>query len=221
MAVVFDFNGTMIFDGSLQEKAWREYIGKKIDRTVSDDEFVKYIHGRNAEFTLEYFLKKSLTRQEVEALEEEKEVIYRKLCMTSPDFKLVPGLEAFLDELVEEHIPINIATASGLNNLKFFFEELDLDRWFDMGKVVYNDGTCKGKPEPDMYLKAAERIGVDIKDTYVFEDSMSGIESARRAGARGIIKVSENKTVEEKSQANLIITTYEGLTLQNEGFIIS
>ncbi len=211
MAIIFDFNGTMFFDEAFQEQAWRSFIGQKINRAVTDDEFRKYIHGRNADFTMEYFLQKSFTRSEVEALEEEKELIYRELCLKSRDFKLAPGLIDFLDELKLNKVKINIATASGWNNVKFFFENLNLSKWFDISRLVYNDGSCRGKPAPDMYLKAAEKLGVTMSECFVFEDSESGIEAARRAEAKGVVKVISGKAIASESKADLEITTYAGL----------
>lgn len=188
-AVIFDFNGTMFFDEKFQEMSWREFIQNRIGREITKKEFEEYIHGRNADFTMQYFFKKSFSRDEIQELEEEKESIYRELCLKSPAFCLADGLPEFLDELTAQKIPFTIATASGYTNMKFFFEYLGLDKWFDMNKVVYNDGTLAGKPEPDFYLKAAEKLEAAIENCIVFEDSQSGIEAARRANAGGIIKV--------------------------------
>lgn len=187
--ILFDFNGTMFFDELLQEESWKQFLMEKTGRTATDQEFRDYVHGRNADFSLPYFLGRPLTRAEIEALEEEKEAIYRKLCLDSTAFRLANGLPAFLNRLAARNVPITIATASGWNNVRFFFEHLDLGRWFDLDKVVYNDGTLPGKPAPDLYLKAAKLLGVEIRNCIVFEDAPSGIESARRAGACKVIGV--------------------------------
>ena len=76
LAVLFDFNGTMFFDEKFQEQSWKMYIQKQIGREVSDEEFQSYVHGRNADFTFSYFLKRSLFRTDIEKVEEEKEQIY-------------------------------------------------------------------------------------------------------------------------------------------------
>ncbi|MDY3844956.1 MAG: HAD family phosphatase [Ruminococcus sp.] len=187
--IIFDFNGTMIFDEKFHNIAWRKFLENQIGRSVSDNEFQKYVHGRNAEATLSYFLQRNLKIEEVMMLEEEKEVIYRSLCLKSSDFKLADGLSEFLNELLNAGVPFTIATASGLKNMEFFFEQLNLSKWFEFDKVVYNDGTLPGKPEPDLFLKAADKIGKDIKKCVIFEDAGSGIEAAKRAGANMIIGV--------------------------------
>ncbi len=205
IGILFDFNGTMFFDEKFQEEAWKTFMSQKIGRDITDEEFQEYIHGRNANDSLTYFLKRTLTKQEVAELEEEKEIIYRELCLNSHDFKLADGLIHFLDELKKRNIPMTIATASCYNNVQFFFDNLDLDRWFDITKVAYNDGNIPGKPEPDLYLKAAENIGVDIQNCVIFEDSNSGIESARRAGVAKIIKVdSMNQIGQQEDLAGTI-----------------
>lgn len=209
MAILFDFNGTMFFDEEFQRKSWMTFIEQKINSTITDEEFKQFIHGRNADFTMEYFLKKSFARDEIEALEEEKESIYRRLCLASNEFKLAPGLVPFLNELKSRKIEMNIATASGWNNVEFFFNYLHLEEWFDIQKVVYNDGSCNGKPEPDMYLKAAENIGVTISECYIFEDSKSGIEAAKRAKAKGVVKVLSVKENAEEIDADFEISTFD------------
>ena len=187
--VIFDFNGTMFIDEKFQNKSWRTFIKQKIGRDISEYEFQEYVHGRNADITLPYFWQRDFTKQEIMELEEEKEKIYRQLCIDSKDFKLTDGLPRFLDELNARRIPHTIATASALGNVKFFFEHLNLYQWFRLEDVVYSDGTIPGKPEPDIYLKAADAIQVNISDCVIFEDASSGIKSAKRAGAGKIVGV--------------------------------
>jgi len=89
------------------------------------------------------------------------ESLYRELCLQNPRrFVLSPGARDFLDTLAQNHIPRTIATSSEITNLKFFIQHLSLDRWFDVAKIVYDDGARPGKPAPDMYLAAAQNIQV-------------------------------------------------------------
>ncbi len=76
-----------------------------------------------------------------------------------------------------------------MNNVKFFFEHLDLAKWFNISNVVYDDGTIPGKPGPEIYIRAANKIGIHINECMVFEDAKSGIMSAHRAGAYKIVGV--------------------------------
>ncbi len=188
--VIFDFNGTMFFDREIQEESWRIFLNSKLTRSISNEEFQEYVHGRNIEVTLEHFMQKALSREEIIRLSTEKEAVYRSLCLARPDrFQLADGLPQFLDELKEKGLSFTIATASTLDNVKFFFKYLQLGQWFQIDKVVYNDGSIQGKPSPDIYLRAAHKIHVNIEECAVFEDAKSGIEAAKNAGAGMIIGV--------------------------------
>ena len=112
-----------------------------------------------------------------------------ELPRTLPAGRLAPGAAELLDWLCEHDIPHTIATASEIRNVRFFREHFGLDRWFDPRRIVYDDGTFSGKPAPDIYLRAAERIGLSPSRCIVAEDARSGIEAARRAGAGMIVAV--------------------------------
>lgn len=96
---IFDFNGTMMFDGDIQNNSQRKYLETKINRPILEDEFQKYVHGKNIIDTFKYFLNIECSPEEALKIGEEKEVIYRKMCLESPDFKLAVGLVDFLDYL--------------------------------------------------------------------------------------------------------------------------
>lgn len=205
--VIFDFNGTMVFDEKFHELAWRKFFSEKIDREIDSDEYQKNFQGVNVDVILEKYLGQKVSREEIAELTEAKEKIYRQLCLESGEFKFADGLENFLDELKKNNIPRTIATAAGLNNVKFFFDNLNLAKWFNLEYVVYDDGTLPGKPAPDIFLKAAEVIGAEISDCIIFEDSRSGIKAAKTSGAFkvvGITSTLDEKTLLERGASEVI-----------------
>lgn len=196
--ILFDFNGTMFFDERFQNKAWKDFLYQELHHEVTEQELQEHIHGRNIEEILEYFYHEKFPHEYALEIEEKKESIYRNLCLESDDFHLAKGLSEFLDYLKDHNIPRTIATASSYNNVRFFFQYLELDNWFEFDKVMMNDGTFPGKPAPDIYLKAAEKIHVDIHDCIIFEDAKSGIEAARNAKAKivfGITSMQDKNTL--------------------------
>ena len=180
----------------------------KINRPILEDEFQKYVHGKNIIDTFKYFLNIECSPEEELKIGEENEVIYRKMCLESPDFKLAVGLVDFLDYLKEKGIDRNIATASAFPNVKFCFDHLDLDNWFDINNVAYNDGIIPGKPDPSIFLLAAKNINVDIQDSIIFEDSYSGIEAAKRVGAKKIVVVDSMKNNYAEKNNMLVIKDF-------------
>ena len=165
---------------------------------------------------MEYLTERVLTDKEVNELAQQKESIYRDLCKSDLNkFKLAPGVERYLNYLKENNIPFTIATASEINNVNFFIKEFQLDKWFDIIKIVYDDGTFRGKPEPDIYLKASEALNIQPDNCIVFEDALSGVQSAQRAGVKEIIAVvPEGRKNIFENQPNLkIISAFDDIRL--------
>lgn len=190
--IIFDFNGVLWWDTHLQEMAWKQFSAEIRGKPFSCEEITVHVHGRNNGYTLEYLTGKPVAGDELERLTQKKETIYRQLCLEQrSEFKLSPGAVELLDYLVARNIPHTIATASEKTNLDFFVEHLSLMKWFDMTKVVYDDGGRPGKPAPDIYLEAAKRLGLEPGQCVVVEDSNSGIEAADAAGIGYIIALGQ------------------------------
>ena len=208
--IIFDFNGTLFWDSDIQERAWRTFGQNMLGREITDAEFNTYFHGRTNQDTLEYLSGRTLTKEEVDNLAQQKEEIYRTLCKSDMSkFKLAPGVKEYLDFLKANKVAFTIATASEINNVTFFIKEFGLDTWFDVDKIVYDDGTFKGKPEPDIYLKAARAIGIDPEHCVVFEDAKSGVIAAERAGVKTIFAIvpsGRNNHFEENNKVRVIHT---------------
>lgn len=196
--VIFDFNGVLFWDTHLHELAYNQYAKKLRGAEFTDDEIMHILHGRTNSDILEYLLGHPLSPEETKTHTNNKESIYREMCLSIGDeFRLSPGAIEFLDYLVAHSIPHTIATASEGGNVKFFFEHLELSKWFEFDNVVYDDGSFKGKPQPDIYLKAAAKLGLDPTDCLVIEDARSGMASAHAAGIGEIVALGpEDKQAE-------------------------
>ena len=82
------------------------------------------------------------------------------------------------------------------DNVEFYIKEFNLEKWFDINKIVYSDGTIPGKPAPDIFLIAAEKIGLAPKDCIVIEDAIAGINAAKSAGIGKIIAIASLEPIE-------------------------
>ena len=188
-ALIFDFNGTLLFDTEAHSTAWREFLQEKTGRVITDTEMRESVQGRPNPEILRHFLGK-LSDEEIRVYAGQKEAKYRELCLRENDwFRLVPGVEAMFDRLREMGVPFTIATSSEWENVSFYFEQLGLGRWFTPETLVFADGKMAGKPAPDIYLRAMRLLGKEPEECAVFEDSMAGIASARNAGAGKIVAV--------------------------------
>ena len=196
--ILFDFNGTMVFDGPEHKKAWSVFSQKYRGKPISDDE-INHMHGRTNKNIIELLLKNQVNAKENAQLSKDKEALYREICKSEGDaYHLVDGLEALLNELKDRNIPMTICSASIKENIDFFIERFQLSRWFDIDKIVYDDGTHTNKIT--MFQNGASAIQVPIEECLIIEDSLSGIQFAHAVHAAQIIAItSEDKFDEYKN----------------------
>ena len=186
-AIIFDFNGTLLWDTHLHNQAWDRFLAK-YGFNFSDQQKNQIIHGKQNQDIFKALFNQTLSNAEIEQYVLEKEHLYQELCLEEK-LPLGPGVEAFLDHLKQQNIPFTIATSSGIENVSFYFEHYDLKRWFSLDSIVYNNGKIKSKPSPDIFLVAMEKLGCTPEQAIVFEDSPTGILSAQAANAGKVIIV--------------------------------
>ncbi len=210
---VFDFNGTLIDDSEFHNSAWNSISMELRGRPFTEEELRFKIYGLNNSSIVEYLAGGLSGDKTMADLAVKKEKIYRDMCLANPDkFKLVPGAEDFLDYMKFHEIPRAIATASGLDNVEFYIERLDLYRWFTFDKIVYDNSSFPGKPAPAFYLIAAERLGLAPEDCIVFEDSAAGLKSANNAGIGKIIALNNDNGTGFKNYSFRIDMTIRDFT---------
>ncbi len=181
-AIIFDFNGVLLWDSPLHEAAWRQASVVLRGWPLTDDEMAHHVHGRVNQDIFSYVLGRPVDSADALELSESKERIYRELCLSAGvTFALSPGAVELLDWLKESNIPCTIATSSAWPNVAFYFDRLQLDTWFDPETIAYDQGRYPGKPAPHIYRHAAELLGLVPGECIVVEDSFAGIASAHAA----------------------------------------
>ncbi len=202
--IIFDFNGTLFWDSEYHEIAWDKFLeAHNIQLTPTQKR--DYIHGRNNKDTLEILFQRKFSDAEVEEYSEQKEILYRNECLKH-GMQLAPGAIRLFEELKKRQIPMAIATAAGKSNVDFFIEQFHLLDYFKAEHIIYNDGTIKGKPAPDIFQKAIDRLGVNASESIIFEDSFSGIQAAVNCNVDNVIIVNSNN--EDYSEFSFTIITH-------------
>ena len=186
---IFDFNGTLYQDTPMHRAAWGEFFRRR-GIPFTDEGFYKYMCGPpNAEI-LRRFLGDALTDEQVDALSEEKERLYRQIILDDPALQtLTPGAEAMLDTLKLRNIPHAIATGADRANMDFYMKVLHIGRWFDYDHISCAHRGLPGKPDPAIYRITMEKLGYDPAETVVVEDALAGIRSAVGAGVRTVVAI--------------------------------
>lgn len=186
-AIIFDFNGTLLWDTPLHNKAWDIFL-KEHHIRLTDKEKNTIIHGKTNKEIFKCLFKKEFDPHELNTLSEEKETIYRELCINS-NIQLTQGSIHLFEFCTVKRIPISIATSSSQANVDFYIEQFGLLRWFPPDLIVFDDGTIKSKPDPAIFNTAMSRLNMKPNHVIIFEDSHAGIKAAEEAKAGKIVIV--------------------------------
>ena len=192
--IIFDFNGTLYWDTEYHDKAWIEFTRKYVGKKLTKEELDNTIHGLLNKSILQNLFQRSLNSDEVEKYSGLKEQLYQQFCIEDEkNLKLSPGATELFDFLKTKKIPFTIASSANESNIKFYFKTFHLNRWFDFNKIVYDDGHIEGKPSPQPFFLAAQKLGLTPAECIVVEDSDLGIQAARNAGTGYIYCISTMK----------------------------
>ncbi|GAB3961920.1 HAD family hydrolase [Spirosoma harenae] len=178
-AVIFDMDGVLVDTNPHHRIAWREYYQRN-GKALSDADFVQYVSGKhNSDIVAHLFTNQPLTPQEVTRLSNEKEALFRELYR--PAIHPVAGLVPFLQALKAAGIRTAVATSAPVENLDFVMDTLGIRSYFDA--LLNESMVSHPKPDPEIYQKAMEMLGVEPTESVIFEDSMTGIQAAKASGA--------------------------------------
>ena len=204
-AVLFDMDGVIVDNLPYHVEAWLLFCERN-GISLTKEIFYKELNGMNSKDTFEWFYKKEMTRAEVEVLEEEKELLYREFY--AEHRKPAEGLLTFLDELRSRGIKTALATSAGPGNIDFIVDGLGIRDQFDA--IIGGAEVRKGKPDPEIYLKAAEMVGVAPADCWVIEDSLQGIASGLNAGMQ-VVGITTSHTAEELAHTQWVAADFVDL----------
>jgi beta-phosphoglucomutase len=181
-AFIFDMDGTIVDNMAFHTDSWLEFFARR-GKTYDPDAFFRETAGAQGSEILRERLGPEIPEDEIAVLAQEKDVLYRD--MYRPHQRAIDGFEDFVVRARADGVKLAVATSAPPANIVFTLDELDLRRHFDA--VVGAADVARGKPHPDVFLKAAEKLGADPADCIVFEDAPLGVEAARRAGMRAVV----------------------------------
>ena len=203
-AVIFDMDGVIIDSNPFHKISLRQFC-EKYGYHLSDQELINKIYGRtNKEWIANLF--GALSNEELMRYGEEKEALFREIYKN--DISALKGLPEFLKGLKEINIPVAIGTSAPRSNVDFVLSHTELESYFST--ILDESDVEHGKPNPEIYLKVAARLGYEPSRCVVFEDSLSGVESARRAGAK-VVGVATTHSFEELNHTDFVIRDFADL----------
>ncbi len=208
-AAIFDMDGVLIDSNPFHLQKWADFL-RLHQITFNEAELPNRILGQRNDTLIRHFFGPEVTPEESRRLSEEVEAMFREAFR--PHAKPLPGLDRLIREMHAAGIPMAVASSAICKNIEFALEALGYRKYFR--PIVSGDEVQRPKPDPEIYLKAAAKLGVEPADSVAFEDSFPGIEAVVRAGMK-CVAIGSTFPMEElrATRAHLVVKGFETLSL--------
>lgn len=206
-AALFDWDGVIIDSSRYHELSW-EFLAREQGLQLQAGHF-KRGFGMKNEVIIPQVLGWAREPEAVSRLADKKETIYRQL-IREQGIAPIAGVVAWLGSLRAASVPGAIASSTERANIDCVMDQIKLESHFKV--IVSGDEVTHGKPDPAIFLLAAERLSMAPNRCVVFEDARVGIEAARTAGMR-VVAVTTTHPAEELKDADLIVNRLDQLDL--------
>lgn len=209
-AVIFDMDGILVDSNPFHLNKWVDLLNEH-HIPFNPDELREHVVGHRNDTIFKHFFGPDLSEEERQRLGEELEERFRRA------FRLharpLAGLDAFAAECWQATVPMAVASAAMTKNVEFVIDALGFRAYFQC--VVTGDEVTLSKPDPEIYLKTAAKLGLNPASCAAFEDSFVGVESAKRAGIKCVAIASSFpfQELREQSGADLTVRSFEEVTL--------
>ena len=181
--IIFDLDGVIVDTAKYHYLAWKKLADELgVSFTEEDNENFKGVSRRRC---LEILLEMGgiqVSDEQFESWLHEKNEDYLSYIATMDESEILPDVERILQYLKNSQIPMALGSAS--KNARPILEKVKLITYFDT--IVDGNAVSKAKPDPEVFLIAANDLGVAPENCAVFEDALAGIEAANRAGMRSV-----------------------------------
>jgi beta-phosphoglucomutase len=217
--IIFDMDGVILDSNPYHRKAWMNFLRK---RGVNIDEktFLDKVFGTTGKEALQVLLNEKLTDEVLEEYTRAIDAEFRENFAKTENIEPIAGLNAFLDSISRAGCKIALGTSAPPENVEIVFERLKISKYFDL--IVDQSQISKGKPDPEIYNKVVQRMGLPKEECVVLEDSLAGVVSACRAGIKVIgITSSQPDEALKNVGASICIKDYTGFTFNDVNQLLS
>ena len=204
---IFDWDGVIIDSAKLHEQSWHQ-LARELGTSIAPGSFLRGFGMKSAQI-IEQIHRWATTPEEIARLTNRKESLYREIVRQN-EIAPLPGVVAWLDRLRAAAVPCAVASSTQRLNIETVLDRLGLRAAFSA--IVSAEDVSAGKPNPDVFLKAAACLGLAPERCVVFEDACVGIEAAHAAGMR-VIAVATTHAPEKLSAADRVVRQLDELTV--------
>lgn len=204
---LFDWDGVIIDSSKHHEESW-ERLAREIAQPLPEGHFKKGF-GRKNEFIIPEILAWTREAAEVERLSLRKEELYRAV-VAELGIEPLPGVRTWLERLREAGVPCAIGSSTHRANIALSLGLIGLTEFFSA--IVTAEDVSRGKPEPEVFLTGAARIGRAPECCVVFEDAFVGLEAARAGGMRTVAVATTHPIADLRAAADRTVHRLDELT---------
>jgi len=207
-AVIWDMDGIIADTGPYHLKGWQTVFRKRGANYTEED--YRRNTGKRNDSIIRNILGEKTAQNEITTITREKGEVFRQL--VSQNIRPFPGVIKLITSLKEHGFKIAIASSAPIENIQLITQNLKIDNYFDA--IVSGWEVTKGKPDPQIFLLAAEKLGVETEDCIVIEDAIVGVSASKRAGICCIAVTNTNQK-EALRDADFIVDTLEEITIDD------
>jgi beta-phosphoglucomutase family hydrolase len=196
--VIFDLDGVLVDSSRLHRESW-DVMGKEYGFEMTDELFWKTFGMPNRQI-LPLLLGRVPDEAEMQKLSDRKEEIYRHLARGR--IRPLPGAVELVRAVAADGFRVALGSSTPWSNIDVVLEALGIRDCFE--HIVCSDDVTHGKPHPEVFLKAADKLGLPPKKCVVIEDAVVGVQAAKAAGAR-CLAVTTTHPAEALSEADRVV----------------
>jgi HAD superfamily hydrolase (TIGR01509 family) len=206
--VIFDMDGVLIDSHPVHKKVWAQFLAS-LNRPVSDAELDFVLDGRKRDEILRHFLG-NLPAERIREYGQRKDEIYAE---SSRGLRAISGVKEFLGMLESAGLPMAVATSASFARARGTLDELAILPHFSA--LVTGNDVVRGKPDPEIFVRAAERLNLAAGSLLVVEDAVSGVRAAKSAGMKCLGIASDGRGEKLRAAgADHVVPDYRELGLQ-------
>lgn len=204
-AVIWDMDGVIADTAPYHLKAWQEVFQKRgVNFTEGD---FRHSFGQRNDTIIKNILGGEVSQPEIDAIANEKEESFRR--RIKQKLKPLPGVMELMTSLRKHGFQMALASSAPIENIQLVIRTLGINDCFQ--SIICDRDVTEGKPSPQVFLLAAERLGVEPGDCIVIEDAVAGVTAAKRAGMYCLALASTHPRY-SLTEADLVVNTLEAVS---------
>ncbi len=207
-AIIWDMDGILADTAPYHLAAWKAAFKKRGYEFTGED--FKGTFGQRNDFIIMDFLGEDVPEKEMADISREKEPLFRDSIRAG--LKPLPGAMELIKSLKDNRSPMALASSAPAANIELVIKTLGIENVFQA--TASDNDVIKGKPDPQVFLLAAERLGVRPESCVVIEDAVAGVKAAKRAGMSCLAVTNTHPAVSLK-EADVIVDTLEEVTVND------